>query len=263
MSESETGRYAQERAATQAGGIGDGKNPRQVQVDTRVAEENKKQIEKTVAGETDDGTEKVLNIGDATILHHDCIEGMRGLRVDAVITDPPCGLGVEYNKFKDTESNARQLAYAWFPAARMVARNICFMPGLEINNFYPKPDHVAVLNTEPTGYKTPWGFCMWRPILCYGVDPNPDMADVLKAPMEFDPADTLRHPGPTPMAVAVNLVDRYSKEGETVLDPLMGSGTIGVAAILAGRKFIGIESDRAYFDQAAEWIKTATRSRAA
>jgi hypothetical protein len=204
-----------------------------------------------------------LNIGDATLLHHDCVEGMRGLRVDAVITDPPCGLGVEYNEFKDNEANARHLAYSWFPAARMTARNVCFMPGLEINNFYPKPDHIAVIYTDPTGYKTDWGFCMWRPVFCYGTDPNPEMADVLKAPMEFDPADTLRHPGPTPMAVAVNLVDRYSKKGETVLDPLMGSGTIGVAAILAGRRFIGIESDGLYFKRAAKWIRDATRSQAA
>ncbi|HCQ0449278.1 TPA: site-specific DNA-methyltransferase, partial [Escherichia coli] len=45
--------------------------------------------------------------------------------------------------------------------------------------------------------------------------------------------------------------------GGTVLDPFMGSGTTGVAALKAGRKFIGIETSDHYFDVATQRLKTA------
>ena len=45
----------------------------------------------------------------------------------------------------------------------------------------------------------------------------------------------------------------------TVLDPFMGSGTTGVACAQLGRKFIGIEIDRKYFDIACERIDNAYR----
>lgn len=55
------------------------------------------------------------------------------------------------------------------------------------------------------------------------------------------------------------LMNWWSDVGETVLDPFMGSGTTGVAAVAAGRKFIGIEIDRRYFDIACERIEDAQR----
>ena len=45
--------------------------------------------------------------------------------------------------------------------------------------------------------------------------------------------------------------------GGTVLDPFMGSGTTGVACANLGRKFIGIEIERKYFDIACERIAAA------
>ena len=44
------------------------------------------------------------------------------------------------------------------------------------------------------------------------------------------------------------LVNRVSMPGETILDPFMGSGTTGVAAIRLGRSFIGIEKEPKYFE---------------
>jgi DNA modification methylase len=46
-------------------------------------------------------------------------------------------------------------------------------------------------------------------------------------------------------------------EGQTILDPFMGSGTTGVACAKLGRKFIGIEIDAKYFDIACERIQKA------
>jgi len=43
----------------------------------------------------------------------------------------------------------------------------------------------------------------------------------------------------------------------TILDPFMGSGTTGVACVQTGRRFIGIEIERRYFDIAVQRIKSA------
>ena len=51
------------------------------------------------------------------------------------------------------------------------------------------------------------------------------------------------------------LVDELTTEGETVLDPFMGSGTTGVACIRYRRKFIGIEKDAAYFEVARKRLE--------
>jgi len=53
------------------------------------------------------------------------------------------------------------------------------------------------------------------------------------------------------------LLQDFTNPGETILDPFMGSGTTGVACAKMGRKFIGIELDRKYFDVACERITKA------
>jgi site-specific DNA-methyltransferase (adenine-specific) len=53
----------------------------------------------------------------------------------------------------------------------------------------------------------------------------------------------------------VYLIRTYTNPGDTVLDNTMGSGTTGVAAIQEGRKFIGIERERKYFEIARRRIQ--------
>ena len=48
-------------------------------------------------------------------------------------------------------------------------------------------------------------------------------------------------------------------KSDTILDPFMGSGTTGVAAIQMGRKFIGIEREPKYFDIACKRIEQASK----
>ena len=62
------------------------------------------------------------------------------------------------------------------------------------------------------------------------------------------------HPTQKPVALMEYLVKTYTKEGETVLDNTMGSGTTGVACSNLNRKFIGIEMDVNYFDIAKKRI---------
>lgn len=65
------------------------------------------------------------------------------------------------------------------------------------------------------------------------------------------------HPTQKPVELLEYLVKTYSNEGETVLDNCMGSGSTGVACMNTGRKFIGIELDKGYFDIAERRIADA------
>jgi DNA modification methylase len=65
------------------------------------------------------------------------------------------------------------------------------------------------------------------------------------------------HPTQKPLPLFQYLLETSSAQGQTVLDPCMGSGTTGVAAARAGRAFIGIERDPGYFAIATQRIEDA------
>ena len=66
------------------------------------------------------------------------------------------------------------------------------------------------------------------------------------------------HPTQKPVEVMKWSI-HFFPTAQTVLDPFMGSGTTGVAALQSGRSFLGIEQDRRYFDIACERIENAQR----
>ena len=68
---------------------------------------------------------------------------------------------------------------------------------------------------------------------------------------------TTKHPNEKPLPLMRKLILLSSKEGDTILDPFMGSGTTGVACVQTGRNFIGIEIDPTYFAIAERRIKEA------
>jgi site-specific DNA-methyltransferase (adenine-specific) len=55
----------------------------------------------------------------------------------------------------------------------------------------------------------------------------------------------------------IELVEKFTNEGDTILDPFMGSGTTGVACVQTGRNFIGIEIEPKYFEIAEKRIAEA------
>ena len=65
------------------------------------------------------------------------------------------------------------------------------------------------------------------------------------------------HPTQKPVALAEYLVRTYSNPGDTVMDNCMGSGTTGVACVNTGRRFIGMENHRPYFEIARQRIEEA------
>lgn len=58
------------------------------------------------------------------------------------------------------------------------------------------------------------------------------------------------HPTEKPVDLEEYLVRTYTEPGQVVLDPFMGSGSTGVAAVRAGRQFIGMELSPEYFEMA-------------
>lgn len=56
------------------------------------------------------------------------------------------------------------------------------------------------------------------------------------------------HPTEKPTSILKWLIDYYSKEGDTILDPTMGCGSTGVACHEMGRNFVGIELSKEFYD---------------
>lgn len=69
--------------------------------------------------------------------------------------------------------------------------------------------------------------------------------------------ETAGHPAPMPYSMAHDHIVTWTAQGETVIDPFLGSGTTAIACVKTGRKFIGIELEPKYFDIACKRIEQA------
>lgn len=65
----------------------------------------------------------------------------------------------------------------------------------------------------------------------------------------------IKHPAVFPKELVLRHIQTWTKEGDIVLDPFLGSGTTGIAAVELGRKFIGCELNEDYFDMASARIE--------
>lgn len=65
------------------------------------------------------------------------------------------------------------------------------------------------------------------------------------------------HPNQKPVALIEYFLRTYTKEGDTVIDPYMGSASTGVACLNLGRRFVGIEIEEKYFDVACKRFDSA------
>jgi site-specific DNA-methyltransferase (adenine-specific) len=67
--------------------------------------------------------------------------------------------------------------------------------------------------------------------------------------------DECSHPTEKPVLLMRHYVENSTQQGETVIDPFMGTGTTGLACLRSGRKFVGIEKDPRWFKVAAERLE--------
>lgn len=82
---------------------------------------------------------------------------------------------------------------------------------------------------------------------------NGRLNNVLELPIKFSGAIRL-HPNEKPISWAEPFILESSKENDLVLDPFMGSGFVGKAALKNKRKFVGIDNDKKYYDIALKTI---------
>lgn len=210
-------------------------------------------------------------IGNATLYLGDCREILPSLRADALITDPPYGIGVRlgtigkgrnrnaYESFDDTKENVRDSIIPAIKTALLVTKRGMVTPGPRCLSMYPDFTDIGMIYQPACVGMTAWGRCTCQPVLFYGKDP---MAGKTIKPIHYINTETpeaVAHPCPKPLGVMSWMVGRASLENEIVLDPFMGSGTTGIAALKANRKFIGIEIEPKYFDIATERITNAQR----
>jgi DNA modification methylase len=69
------------------------------------------------------------------------------------------------------------------------------------------------------------------------------------------------HPCAKPVDLMVWIIETFTKPGDVILDPFMGSGTTGVACMKTGRRFVGYEIDPSFFAIASERIHNEAQLR--
>ncbi len=195
-----------------------------------------------------------VQIGDCTLYCGDCLEIVPTLgKVDAVVTDPPYGLG------------KRMQGGTW---GAQVHNEGFLKWDLEINQKWIETIlHLNLPSIIWGGnyFDVPPSRC-W--LIWQKINAVPTMADFEMAWTNLDrPAKSLSlpvgrveygHPTQKPLALMQWCLG-FLPDAETILDPFMGSGTTGVACVSLGKKFVGIELDPGYFDIACKRIEEAHR----
>ena len=186
-------------------------------------------------------------IGDCRLILGDCLEILPTLgKVDAVVTDPP---------YPDYHVEAFRAA-AFDPAclARFDCRQYVF--------WSPRADFPLDYSAIHIWHKTGAGdIASYERIFerngqkSYLVFEGNAIGNPVMARFARD--EWHDHPTQKPASLLRALIAKI--DGETILDPFMGSGTTGVACVNLGRKFIGIEIEPKYFDIACKRIEEAYR----
>ncbi len=102
--------------------------------------------------------------------------------------------------------------------------------------------------------------CMWNKGHTWNFGRQNEMHNFFESPICMRPERLTapKHPTQKPAALLKHLINIASNAGDTVLDPFMGVGSTGVAALEMGRRFIGIEIDEEYFQAAEKRLRQVT-----
>ncbi|MFN4073531.1 MAG: DNA-methyltransferase [Thermus sp.] len=212
-------------------------------------------------------------------LHHgEALEVLARLKtgsVGAVITDPPYGTGGWKRPGAGLGSDPRgfwtreawdEWSLAWLPEALRVSTGpvVFFLPQERLEEalafarsrglpyrllFWAKPD------PRPRPQGPAYGF---EPILAIRPLPGKGKDYLLaSSPRPGRDGEATGHPHQKPVRVMGWLVELASRPGEVVLDPFMGSGSTGEAALRLGRGFIGVEREASWYQVAQKRLQSA------
>lgn len=198
-----------------------------------------------------------------TLYCGDCLEILPEIgAVDAVVTDPPYGLGDKLGPRKRSDPNH------W-------ARH--FNAGApEWDTLQPSPEAIALVSTF-ANFAIIWGgqffglsparcWLAWNKIVRDWSSSEYEIAwtNLDKPNRAFDYSHGQLategkhfHPTQKPLPLMVWCISHLPETCKVICDPYMGSGTTGVACIRTGREFVGIERDRGYFATAVKRIDAA------
>ena len=212
----------------------------------------------------------------------DCSEILRSIldeSVDALVTDPPFGIGYNYESGREI-ANTPESYWKWlFPIYTDALRTV--KPGGFVAiwqtapymkhfwSWYGDDIHIyAACKNFVQLRKTPINYAYDPVVMLYkpGAEPlrppsPPRNVDFFVSNTASLVSNTSRperqHPAPRPVDVVQEIVSNFTSPNAIVLDPFMGSGTAGVACASTGRSFIGIEIEPKYFSIAESRIATA------
>jgi DNA modification methylase len=201
-----------------------------------------------------------VEIGNAVLYRGDCLEVLPTLpKVDAVITDPPYGIGASSKSFINGTSKTQKDYYAdvcWdtAPPPRELIDAVVAKGEVAIvcgGNYFHLPPTRCFLIWDKTIHGNSYADCelAWTN---QAANARIKALNMVAANM-----DGRVHPTQKPLGLMVWCIAQCRNEPRQILDPFMGSGTTGVAAMQMGLGFIGIEREPKYFDIACRRIEQA------
>lgn len=214
---------------------------------------------------------KKIKIND--IIHGDCIQIMKEIpnnSIDLIITDPPYGDNAVYgwnNKSIKNNENPIINCSALVECYRILKKNKSlyiftnwkhypFLTEFILRYTKFKIRHLIVWKKHNFGLG--WAFRHQYELVLVLEKGKPkytlkDFSDVQNA--SHINHNNLTHPHEKPIDLITKMIKHSSKEGDLILDPFCGSGSICLASKNTNRNFIGIEIDNKYFEMARERIK--------
>ena len=212
----------------------------------------------------------VWSLGGHTLYCGDCLDVLPDLhRTDALITDPPFGIGFGYDQHDDTDYGPEGYG-AWIWRIIEQAERLCAAGGplfvwqapenlRQCVTWFPREWRLycGARNFVQMGRGTVMQFAYdavlawWKP----GAEPwtaatgNRDwhVADTASQVSKTKNIQR-RHPCPRPVDQVQHIIEQWVRPGSVILEPFSGSGTTIIAAETAGRRCVAIEKSPAYCD---------------
>lgn len=206
---------------------------------------------------------RVERIGRATLYLGDCATILPTLEpVDLVCTDPPYGIGEAAGRAKSRGKLAKAIDYGnddWDnqpidPSVMAAVRNAGRWQIIFGGNYYDCPAAKCWLIWDKVNGDNDFADCelAWTNL--------PKAVRLIRymwnGMLREKGAQRGDHPTQKPLEVMKWCIG-HAPQSDTILDPFMGSGTTGVAAIQMGKAFIGIEREERYFEAACRRIREA------